>query len=103
MDTTKEAYKQKMEAQLKVWSLRLEGLKVARDMASAEAKIQLAKQAEELHVLEVSARKHLAEVEASAQESWLKLKAGFEHAWGQLAGSVEALWAKIAPESASKR
>ncbi len=102
METTKEAYKAKMEAQLKIWSARLDGFKAKADKASAEAKVELLKQADELKAFEVSAKKHLAEVETSAAESWQKVKDGFEQTWNQLSGSVEAMWSKISPVSTNK-
>ncbi len=102
MDTSKEAYKAKMEAQLKLWSARFDGMKAKADKASAGAKIELLKQVEELKALEGAAKKHIAEVEASATDAWHTAKEGIERRWNQLSGSIEALWNKIAPDAAPK-
>jgi hypothetical protein len=102
MDTTKEAYKAKMEAQLADWSARLAVFKARTDKAAADARIGLAKQAEELKTFEATARKHIAEVEASASDGWNTVKGGIEQTWNQLSGSVEALWAKISPDPTGK-
>ncbi len=101
MDTsnmTKEIYKAKMQARLDDWSGRLQVLKARADQASADAKLELIKRAEELQGLETSAKKQLAEVEQVLSESWQKVKGGVETTWDQLSGSFEAAWAKIAPE-----
>ena len=102
MDTSKEAYKAKMEAQLKIWSARLDGFKAKAEKASAEAKVELLKHVDELKAFEASAKKHVAEVETAAAESWQKAKGGLEHTWNQLSGSIEAVWAKISPTPTSK-
>ncbi len=102
MEMTKEAYKAKMEAQLKLWNARLDGLRAKAETISAEAKIELAKQTDELKAFETSAKKHIAEVEAAAAESWHKVRGGIEQTWSQLSGSVEAIWAKLAPDAGTK-
>ncbi len=102
MDTTKDAYKQKMEAQLKLWSAQFDGFKAKADKATSEAKVEILKQVDELKAFEVSAKKHIADVSASAADSWQKARSGFEDKWNQLSGSVEAMWAKVAPTEKSK-
>jgi hypothetical protein len=102
METTKEAYKMKMEAQLKIWSARVAEITAKAEKASAEAKVQLLKQADDFKAFEVSAKKQLSEMETAAAEGWQKVKDGFEQKWNQLSGSVEAMWAKVSPDSASK-
>ena len=100
MDTTREAYKAKMDAQLERWSARLAVLKAKAHGASAEARVELLKQADELEAFERSAKKHIAHVEASAAQSWHEVRGGIERTWNRLSGSVESIWAKISPESA---
>ena len=99
VDATKEAYKEKMEAQLRIWTSRLEGVKARADKATAEAKIELMRQAEQLKVFEISAKKHVAEVESSAAETWHKVKGRMEQAWNQLSGSIEAMWETVSSET----
>lgn len=98
MNTTREAYKAKMEAQLERWSARLAQFKAKADEAGADARIDLQKRAAELETYEATAKKHIAAVEASAVENWQKVQGGIEKTWNQLSGSVEAIWAKITPD-----
>lgn len=101
MDTsnmTKEIYKAKMQARLDDWSGRLAVLKARADQASADAKLELIKRAEELQRVEAAAKKQLVEVEQVLSDGWQKVKGGIETSWEQLSGSFEAVWAKITPE-----
>ena len=102
METTRDAYKEKMEAQLKQWTARIAALKAKAEKASADVKIELSRHLDELKVFEASARKHIAEVESSAVESWHTIKGEFEQRWNQLSGSIEAVWAKIATDPRPK-
>jgi hypothetical protein len=95
METTQEAYKQKMEAQIKEWSARLEVLKAKAEKATAEAKLEMHAQAEKLKALEVSAQEHLAKLQASAAGTWDTVKADVTEKWNQVSGAVEAIWAKV--------
>ncbi len=97
--TTKEAYKEKMEAQLKQWSVRLEALRAKADKAAASLKVDLLAKAEELKHLEVSAKKQIIEVELAVSDSWQQVKGDIEQTWDQLSGSVEAIWEKLTKES----
>ena len=99
METTREAYRDKMEAQLVRWSTRLDGFKAKAELASAAARVELLKQVDELEEFERTARKHIADVEASAVETWHRARIGIDQAWNQLSGSIDAIWARIAPDT----
>jgi hypothetical protein len=107
MDPTRDAYKQKMEAQLAEWAAKLDVFKARADGIRAEARIQLLSEAEELKTLELAAREKIREVESAADEKWQELRSGIDQRWDQLSGSIEALWArlssKLVPDSASAR
>src|SRR4051812_28927341 len=94
-ETTKEAYRQKMEAQLAVWGAKIGVLKAKVAKAGADSKVQLQEQAEKLTALEKSAREHLASVEATAATAWDEVKAEANEKWNQVSGALEALWSKV--------
>ena len=95
METTKELYQHKMEAQMKEWGARLDLLKARADKASADAKIEIHKQVVEMGKLEDAAKKHFEEFKASSVETWNEVKKDVEEKWNSLAASVEATWAKV--------
>jgi|SRR6478609_5093303 len=96
METTKEDYQRKMEAQLKEWSARVDVLKAKADKATANAKIELQEQTEKLKALEVSAREHLVKIEEATATAWNEVKADLTDKWNQVSGAVEALWSRVA-------
>jgi hypothetical protein len=99
METTQQAYKAKMTAQLARWSARIEELKAQAGAATADATTALRAQLDELMAFEAIAKQHLAKVEAFAADGWQMAKAEIEDGWDRLSGSVEAICAKLAPES----
>lgn len=98
MEMTKDIYKAKMQAQLAEWTARLGVLKAKADQATADARIALLKQHEELQSVEAAAKKQLTEIEQTLADSWQTVKDGVEKKWDQLSGSVEAIWSKVSPE-----
>ena len=95
METTKEDYQKKMEAQLNEWSARGDVLKARAEKASATAKIELQEQIEKLKALEVSAREHVAKLQQATVAAWNEGKADVTDKWNQVSGAVEALWARV--------
>ena len=95
METTKEDYQKKMEAQLKEWGARLEVLKAKAEKATAEAKIELQQHTEKLKALQVTAREHLTKLEGATATAWHEVKADVTDKWNHVSGAVEALWARV--------
>lgn len=95
MEMTKEAYRQRMEAQLAGWSAKIGVLKAKVAKATVDSKHHLQDQADKLSALEKSARAHLASVEATAATTWDDVKADVHDKWNHVTGALEALWAKV--------
>ena len=95
METTKELYQQKVDAQINEWGARVDVLKAKAEKATVEAKIEIHKQAEELTRLQETARKQYDELKAASADKWEAAKHGVEEQWQQLSGAVETLWKKI--------
>lgn len=84
----RNAYKQKMEAQLKEWSAQINLLEAKLDKFSAEMRV---KRAEELHALR--ARQHAAaekikELEKSTGDAWNQTRATADKMWEDLKASL---------------
>lgn len=81
---TKKAYQEKMEAQIREWSAKMELLRAKADKTKAEAKIKYYEQIEELKEKQELAHLKLNELRGSKDEAWEELKAGFDKAWEEL-------------------
>jgi len=92
---TRELYKQKMAAQIKVWSTKLDALNAKAEKASADAKIELQAKADELEELRASAQAQMDELSANASDTWDTVKADISERWDKLSGQAEALWEKL--------
>ena len=95
MESTKEDYRKKMEAQLAEWSARIDVLKAKVAQTAAETKTELHEELEKLRAVETTGKKHLADVEIAAAETWGEVKVEIEKKWNQLHGTVEAIRAKL--------
>ncbi len=87
--TTKEAYQQKLEAQLKEWAAGIEVLKARAEKAKAEAKIEYMEQIDKLHSHEEAAKAKLQELKHSGEHAWEELKPGLERSWSELKSALE--------------
>src|SRR2546423_5503097 len=90
LETTRESYQQKMEAQLKEWSSRLEALQAKVEKAGAEHKKELLAELEELKKLQARGREHFSSV---ATQTWDEVKTELTEKWNQVSGAVDAIWA----------
>jgi len=94
MGITREMHQGRMENTLKEWGARLDALRARADKASAEVKIEMHKQVEELSRLQDAARTHFEELKTSSKGSWKDVKKDVEARWSSLTASVESLWEK---------
>ncbi len=86
----KEAYEQKLEAQLKEWKIDINKMKAKADKADAEAKLEYYKQIEDMRTKQEAAQKKLTELKAAGEDAWEDLKAGIDLAWGSLGDAVKS-------------
>lgn len=80
----KEAYEQKLQAQLDEWSADIDKLKARADGAGADMQLEYYKQIEELRSLQDTAVDKLMELKDASDDVWEDLKAGIESAWDSL-------------------
>lgn len=85
----RQAYEEKMDAQLQEWGAKFEELRAQADKAEADAKIQLYAQIEALRAKQVAAAKKLRHLKEAGEDSWEDIRAGVESAWGELGKAVD--------------
>jgi len=87
----KEAYQEKLEAQLKEWSAKLHELKAKADKATADAKIKMYQEIDDLKAKKEVAQQKLDEIKAAGAEKWESLKAASEKTMEDL----KSKWASV--------
>jgi chaperonin cofactor prefoldin len=91
----KEAYQEKIEAQLKEWTGKLSELKARADQAGADAKEHLEQQIERLRARQEALQQKLNEIKAAGADSWETLKTGTEKALDEMKKTWETLKARF--------
>ncbi|MDD5411512.1 MAG: coiled coil domain-containing protein [Methylobacter sp.] len=91
----KEAYQDKIDAQLREWSAKIDELNAKANKATAEVKIEYYEQIEELRSKQANAQTKLQALRNSGEQAWEELKPGLEQAWDDLKTSVEKAISKF--------
>ena len=89
MQTTRELYKQKYEAQLHEWSAKIEALSAHVATLTAEAKLEAKPHLDTLHRKLDAAKAKLEEIGRATEDRWDDVKKGADHAWGEVKAAVE--------------
>jgi hypothetical protein len=86
--STKEAYKQKIEAELELAQARLAQWNAKAKVMAADGNVEYAKRVEELEQKVQSTRAKLKELTEAGEDAWESLKSGVESAWGSLSSGI---------------
>lgn len=95
MDMNRDAYQQRLEAQMKEWNARIDVLKAKADKASAQAKIEMRHGVDELTKLQRSAKDQLDRIRSASSETWDEVQSELEVAWKHLTIAADRLWSKV--------
>jgi nucleotide-binding universal stress UspA family protein len=91
----KKAYQEKIEAQLKEWSAKIDNLKAKGDKAKAEAKTIYRKQIKNLSLKQEATRQKFQELKGSGGEAWEELRVGVDKALEDLKGAFNRAKSKF--------
>lgn len=91
----KEAYQQKLQAQLAGWRADIDKLKAKADEAGADAKIKLNRQAEDLQSKLDAAESKLDELGDASEDAWEAMKSGVENSFHEAGEGFKAAAAKF--------
>ena len=86
-----EAYREQVEAQLKVWSAQVQELKAKAELAKADTKVELHKQIQALQAKQEAVQAKLKELKAAGAGAWEKAKPELEQAMEHL----KSAWANV--------
>jgi uncharacterized coiled-coil DUF342 family protein len=85
---SREEYIDKLAAQLKEWSAKIDELESKARAAKADAKTGYENQINQLKDQRDAAKQKLQELKGASTEAWDALKAGAETAWADLQNAV---------------
>ncbi len=91
----KEAYRQKLEAQMREWSAKIDLLKARADQAEAEAKIEYRNRIEDLRKKREVLREKLRELQKATDAAWKDIRAGTERAAADLKDALQSAFSKF--------
>jgi len=88
--SNKQAYQQKIQAQLDEWSAEIDKLRAKADKADADAQIALNREIDNLRDKKNQAREKLDELSDASEGAWEDLKTGVEAASNQLGQALRS-------------
>ncbi len=87
--SARDAYVEKLKAQLDEWNAELDKLQARLRGARADAKIDYEKQIKTLRQQRDEATTKLAEIQEASEDAWEDLKQGMENTWTALKEAFE--------------
>ena len=81
----RDAYIEKMKAQLDAWNAKIDQYEAQAKKAGADAQLHFEKQLEELKDSRDDAAKHIKEMQDASNDAWESLQRGAENAWDEMA------------------
>ena len=91
----KEAYKQKMAAELKEWNAQIKLLEARAENAGADVAVRRAEALKELRAKQAAASEKMLELEKSTGEAWVQVKETADKIWEELKAGVAEAHAKF--------
>ena len=81
MNEKRDAYVQKLKAQLDQWNADINKLEAKADQAEVGAKIEYHKRIADLRARIKEVEDHIMELQQAGEEAWEDLKQGLENSW----------------------
>lgn len=91
----KDAYKQKMAAQLKEWNAQIKLLEARAENAGADVAVRRAEALKALRAKHAAASEKMLELEKSTGEAWIQVKETADKIWDELKAGVAEAHAKF--------
>ncbi|MFA6900898.1 MAG: hypothetical protein WC256_11920 [Desulfurivibrionaceae bacterium] len=93
--STRDAYKQKIEAEVELAQAKLAELRARAKSSVADARLKYAKQIDDLELGVETTKVKLKELSEANEDAWEHLKAEVESAWGTLRDGVRDIAATL--------
>jgi hypothetical protein len=92
---TKDAYKSKLEAEIKEWDAKLDQLSAKAQEATADARIAYENELESLKSKRAVAQEALEEWGKHSRNAWEDVKNGAQSAWHEMSKAVERVTSRF--------
>lgn len=92
---TKDAYKEKLQAQLKEWDAQIKLLAAKMESTGADAKLKYAQELEKLRATQHEAVEKMKELDAATIDAWDKLKESADKTWAEMKNNMANLFSKL--------
>lgn len=96
---TREAYRDKYEAQLKVWGAKVDVIKAQAQVVTAQAKIDLAPQVNAVHEKLEAVKTTLGHIALATDDRWNELKIDADKLWHDMEASLQGAFDAIRPHA----
>lgn len=91
----KEAYQEKLSAQLDEWKAEIDKLDARAQKVEGEIKVEFLNKVDQLRAQQEIASHKLANLQQAGDEAWDDLKAGVDIAWKNLGTAVKSAAARF--------
>lgn len=92
---TKDAYKHKLDAQLKEWNAQIDLLAAKAESAGADVKLKYAQELDVLRDKQHQAAEKMKELDVASGEAWDEIKNAADNLWDDLKTGVANTVAKF--------
>jgi chromosome segregation ATPase len=92
---SRQAYVQKLNAQLKEWDAKLDQLSAKAQKATADARINYENELESLRARRAVANRKLEELGQRGESAWEDMKDGVEKVWDEMGKAMEKVAARF--------
>ena len=89
LSSNNEAYKEKMEAQLKIWNAKIEEFKAKAQKKNATVQIDINKKIDQFMQKKEESMNRIEEIKKSGDVSWDEIKTSMEKAFNDFKDNVE--------------
>lgn len=93
--STKEAYKQKINAELGLAQAKLVEFKAEAKNSAADVRVKYNEQLDELQLMLDTTKDKLKELDTAAEDAWEHLEEGIESGWESVGNAVQDMAAKF--------
>ncbi len=94
METTRDAFAEKMNTQLKDFGIKIGALRTKADKAAPEAKIEMNKKLDAIKDLESQAAVLVDRIKAASGDTWKTDSSKVGESWTKLSAEIEAAVSK---------
>lgn len=91
----KDAYQDKLQAQLDAWTADIAKLRAKAEMAHADARLKYMDTIDELQAHQKRAEAQLKDLRQAQSEAWKDMKTGVEAAWDEMADAMKRAWTRF--------